>query len=184
MKKTGRQIEKLFHQQCWCWGADIRNGEPNYLLSYGFVRIPRPCPDCGSSRYYLFRDGLHIHLWAFGAVWQREGGPLLCLKRYDRAPSLLSGERPPDCIHQVSEFEQGMKRIPRAEMQQYAADFSRFINFMAAYEAFVNRNAPGGYRASCVKGWPHKCMDGRKMEQAWRSLAEALPKDGSDTKAA
>lgn len=184
MHKSGKRIEKIFHQQCWCWGADIRNGAPNYLLAYGFTKSPRPCPDCGSSRYELCRDGLQIHLWAFGAMWQTAEGPALCLKRYDRMPSLFTGAIAPDCIHEVSAFEGSMERIPKASLPLYREHFSGFIKFMGDYEAFVNRLAPGGYRNGCVKGWPHKCMDGRKMEQAWREVLDGLLAQGEDPRAA
>ncbi|AXJ01862.1 hypothetical protein CYPRO_2620 [Cyclonatronum proteinivorum] len=174
MSKTGRQIEKLFHQQCWCWGADIRNGNPNYLLQYGFTKSPRPCPDCGSSRYTLLRDGLQIHLWAFGALWQSGNKTALCLKRYDRQPSLFTGEISPDCIHEVSEFEGHMQRIPRSSLPLYHAEFAEFISFMVSYEAFIRQHAPAGYRNRCLKGWPHKCMEGSRMEAAWRDLRAHL----------
>lgn len=57
---------ELMHQQCWCWGQDVRRPEGNLLLENGFERTRAPEDVSGSFRYWLERNGTRLALWGFG----------------------------------------------------------------------------------------------------------------------
>ena len=69
----------LLHQQCWCWGYDVRrqnaDGRANLLVELGFERVPPPDGVHGATTYRLRQsDGLTITLWGFGLCFGDDGG--------------------------------------------------------------------------------------------------------------
>lgn len=44
---------ELMHQQCCCWGQNVRRPEGTLLIEYGFQRSSSPEGISGSSRYWL-----------------------------------------------------------------------------------------------------------------------------------
>ena len=57
----------LLDQQMWCWGCDIRHGEGNVLLQYGFSRWRPPEGTLGSTAYQLEAPpSRQVVLWGFG----------------------------------------------------------------------------------------------------------------------
>lgn len=77
----------LLHQQCWCWGQDIRHPEGNLLLAHGFERVRPPAHVQGSTRYQLRLSARStVTLWGFGLYYARCGRGGVYLNRYDCVP--------------------------------------------------------------------------------------------------
>ena len=69
----------LLHQQCWCWGFDVRrqvgNERANLLLELGFERVAAPDGVHGATTYRLRQnDGSTVTLWGFGFCFGDEAG--------------------------------------------------------------------------------------------------------------
>ena len=78
----------LLHQQCWCWGYDVRRevaGErANLLLELGFERVPAPEGVHGATTYRLRQnDGSTVTLWGFGLCFGDELGGV-CVSGFGR----------------------------------------------------------------------------------------------------
>ena len=169
----------LFHQQCWCWGYDIRHDGPNYLLDFGFSYTPRPNPGRGSSRYKLSSETTCFHLWAFGVAAHdpmRPQSKAFCMKRYDKLPRRLR----PDCnihtIYEAAQLEAASQKIAPANLPQYTGRFLSLIRLMQHYEEFIAQNAPSGHRRRSVSGWKQRCMPGPQMKNAWEALHAEVQK--------
>jgi hypothetical protein len=162
----------LLHQQCWCWGCDIRRPEGNLLLQYGFVRLRPPRPDSGSSRYTLrIGDRTKLHLWGFGAAWQ-EGEDATFVARYEFQPVMLRKE----CLAgDIWVRDQLFFHSPEPRRQwkslAHAACFSRFN---AGYERWVLRTAGLAYRREVLAQWDHFSVSAEEFAAAWECLADLL----------
>ena len=162
----------LLHQQCWCWGCDIRRPEGNLLLQYGFVRLRPPRPDSGSSRYTLrIDDRTRLHLWGFGAAWQ-DGEGATFLSRYEFQPVPLRQECLAGDIH-VRDQLLFLSPEPRRQWKSlgHAACFSRFN---AGYERWVLKTAGLAYRREALARWDHFAVSAEELADAWDCLADLL----------
>jgi hypothetical protein len=146
----------LLHQQCWCWGCDLRRPEGNLLLQYGFERSRPPRRDYGSSRYILRIDSQGtLHLWGFGAAWQ-EGDGATFIARYEFQPAALLAE---SLAGEIWVREQLLlaPSTPNRRLQSLT-QAARFCRFNAAYERWVVETAGPSYRDNTRKSWTTRLL--------------------------
>jgi hypothetical protein len=58
-------LAELLHQQCWCWGCDIKRSDGNLLGRYGARRVPPETRrrDCSTAYHVVCGDDTRIALW-------------------------------------------------------------------------------------------------------------------------
>jgi hypothetical protein len=160
-----RHWQPLLHQQCWCWGEDIRRPEGNLLLARGLGRVR----GLRNSRYTQTTGGEAVTLWGFGAAYGVEGLGGVFIERFTLRLR-LGPVRPPDGW---SAAELVGYSAPRsAEELARAADlFRRFAVWVADYERWVAETMPRGYRQAMLDRWDHPAVPATEMERAWRQIS-------------
>lgn len=172
-----RSLQLLLHQQCWCWGADIRRTEGNLLVEYGFVRTPSiGGRDAGSTRYTATVGiGGRVVLWGFGAAYGHVGEEALFLDRYDPAPMLIA----PSLLataHARTDIRGG--RLPTCWRSAGRARrrLLQFALWMAGYERWVIETAGAPYRAAVLTEW-RSATERDGVDRAWQRLAWEIEQD-------
>jgi hypothetical protein len=164
----------LLDQQMWCWGRDIRRGERNVLMEYGFTRWRPPPGTLGSTAYQLDSPPRRqVVLWGFGLFFGDgiDGG--IFLKRYAFAPlwsrhSDLRAAlwRPED----LPEF--GVPRTAE-ERSSVRGLLSALLHRTADYESWVLATLGPEYRRQCVSSWSKAVAEAETVPDHWRRLAES-----------
>ena len=186
--RLGRE---LLDQQMWCWGRDIRHSEGNVLCRYGFLPLPPPAPDHGSTAY-IFSQGseLTIVLWGFGIFCScRDVEHVgLFLKRYDFAPRLTPTAAPPQAVWAPEQLRDLRDPHTPSERTCLQSLFGATLHWIASYEQWVIHRLGLDYRRRCVAGWSRAVVAAEAMAAAWTQLAsrqlaspaEPEPQEGSD----
>lgn len=163
---------KLFGQQCWCWGRDIRRPEGNLLLDYGFRRHRPPAGEIGASAYALRLDSQRTAvLWGWGLWFGAGAGGQLFLARDSFVPRLMAAERPPDDVW-------ALDQLPPARVPADAGEWLRARMLLAAaarwigdYEAWILKEVGAPYRCDCVTAWRKNAIAAEAMAGLWHDLA-------------
>jgi len=172
-----RTLQQQLHQQCWCWGADIRRTDGNLLVEYGFVRTPAiGGRDTGSTRYTATVGiGGRVVLWGFGAAYGHLGEEALFLDRYDPAPLLVA----PSLLttaHVRTDIRGG--RLPTCWRSAGRARrrLVQFALWMAGYERWVIETAGAPYRAAVLAEW-RPATERHAVDRVWQRLAWKIEQD-------
>ncbi|MCH8569534.1 MAG: hypothetical protein LAT67_14775 [Balneolales bacterium] len=149
------------------------------MVKYGFTKFPKPAEGAGSSRYFLNcgKAGFEIHLWAFGAaIVDPRAQTGIIMRRYESIPRMLSQSKFSEIpnVQQADSLFEISERIPTSSQQIYMPYFISFIEFITAYEAFIQEQTQQGYRFTSTKGWPHKLVDGPLMLGLWEQILNEL----------
>jgi len=162
----------LLHQQCWCWGADIRRAEGNLLLAYGFKRRRPPAPVRGSSHYILEREGgARVHLWGFGAVWQEQQAAVF-VGRYEFLPALVPAEALGGDVWAREQLR--LSPVPPPQWAGALASLARFCRFSANYERWVLRTVGLAWREQVLADWSEPAATAADFAASWDGLAEMI----------
>jgi len=162
-----RRLQPLFHQQCWCWGEDIRRSEGNLLLGRGFTR------ERGgrASRYHLAEAGLCITLWGFGAtVGTMERGGIFIDRLSLRLK--LGPATPPETWSAAALLGYHYPRT-HGDLEHALALFARFAAWVADYEEWVPTVTHPCYRVEVLSRWDDAVVRAEAMAATWRRAAEA-----------
>lgn len=83
-----RRFLRLYKQQFWLFGYDVRRQQGNLLIEMGFQRTPVPEGErLKSSRYHrTMSDGSLLTLWSFGACWSSVSHGSIFVSRLDPRP--------------------------------------------------------------------------------------------------
>jgi hypothetical protein len=163
----------LLHQQCWCWGQDVRRAEGNLLMEYGFARR-RPPEGCKGSTAYFQEDACGaLALWGFG-IFFGQGECGLHLGRYGWAPRLKECAQVPRDVwkpEQLQEF-----RVARTPEQCEATLIllESALHRIAAYESWVLETQGALYRRDVLQQWPHAVSGAQSIARDWELLAVQL----------
>ncbi len=167
-----RAVRPLLHQQCWCWGNDIRHQSGNLLLTYGFTRTRCEGQEPGGSRYALSRgSGETVLLWGFGLVFAAPELGVIFLDRYDACPLLLAPEAPCRTWHRRHEVTGEFQARSREDADRRRHLFVAACRWIADYEAWVRLHAGASHRRVVLAGWTHTSAQLSEPEGAWRQLA-------------
>lgn len=161
----------LLHQQCWCWGQDVRRPEGNLLLGYGFDRSRPPAHVSGSSRYTLHREGRRITLWGFGIAWEYDGCGGIYVNRYCFVPRWMGQAASVDTVWQASQLAGVSRPCTRREIRRSRRLLQQLMRFIAGYERWVTANYGIDYRRRTLAGWSHTNIPADRMAIEWELLA-------------
>jgi hypothetical protein len=174
-REIRRWVGALLHQQCWCWGYDVRCPEGNLLVEYGFVR-KRPPVDCkGSSAYLLQRNQQRsVALWGFGFFYGDATHGGLFLSRYNWTLRYAATAQPPVAwkIDQLHEF-----RPPRCgpECASALLLLEGALEWLAEYEGWVMQRRGPQYRERSLDQWPHSILEPQQVPGEWQRMAHLAP---------
>ncbi len=162
---------RLFNQQCWCWGCDIRQSE-NLLLRYGFTRHRVPAQQHGSSAYTLRENAATVIVWGWG-LWYSDGGSAsLYLPRHTLRPGLMAVEAAPSNVWSLNDLPS--YQLPRSghEWARVRELLGQSCRWIGRYETWVAEASGVGYRAECVARWHKNPIAAEEMAAQWQTLAE------------
>lgn len=172
-----RASEPLLHQQCWCWGQDIRHEECNLLLAYGFTKHRPPETEDGISAYALdlatdAERSRSLVLWGFGLFFgdRRHGG--IFLGRCKFTPKLTEEYTVPLPLWKVAQLP--ALDIPRTRENRWRAlallhDAARWIE---SYERWVTETTGSDYRARCIARFKHATHTPEEAVTGWRFIGD------------
>jgi len=167
-----RELEKLMHQQCWCWGCDIRRESGNLLLAFGASRVRPEAPgQLRSSAYHVpLADNGWAVLWGFGvAMVPAKGGPLV-LYRYHTMPHIVSQ---PDALRTVW-CRDDLPPLERADTAPAWWAALNVFRWIASYERWVLAHAGATWRIQCARESKDSVVPGNALANAWLDLAERI----------
>ncbi|GAB4203878.1 MAG: hypothetical protein OHK0022_28460 [Roseiflexaceae bacterium] len=174
LRRAGRD---LLHQQCWCWGCDIRREGGNLLLEYGFARRRPPAGVQGSSLYTCGCGTDRVAaLWGFGLFYGDPARGGLFLRRFEFTPRWLPAldlETPPWQPARLA------TRDPAREPELWQPAvllLAEAAGWVAGYEDWVARTQGHAYRQRCLDGWVYgrvsRPTPPAQLGDAWRTVAE------------
>lgn len=165
----------LLHQQCWCWGWDIRAFAGNLLLARGFTRVRTP--EARDSTYTLhLPGGRSVVLWGWGAFYGDPAWGGVFLKRCGFDPCLtVSAEAPSTAIR--------LRDLPPLASPAGPDDWSRLqallpplLRWIADYEVWVQSECGPDYRRLSLRGCPRfvvrRPIAAARIVDTWRRLAD------------
>ena len=173
----------LLHQQCWCWGYDVRRQvagrRANLLVELGFERVPAPDGVHGATTYRLCQsDGSMVTLWGFGLCFGDEAGGIF-VSRFAFWPRLGETAAPETAFaaKHLAEFR-AARRLD--ECQRALGYFSRALGWIAHYEQRAADIAGASHRAAALEAWSrgvasHKALAPETLAQTWHDLAAQCP---------
>ena len=169
-----KQGQKLIHQQCWCWGCDIRRSEGNLLLQYGFQRERVTNGDTHISSYSMqVQATATLILWGFGFFYGKPGYGGIYMGRYVFTPQLLDVDTlPTSTIWKADQLPKTHRPRTREDIErlnQLAPDVMRWIG---TYEQWVQTSVGASYRHRCLDNWKHTAFSAAQMAPTWFELAE------------
>jgi hypothetical protein len=166
----------LLHQQCWCWGRDVRCKHGNLLLTFGFDRQRPERPELGNSRYALEQtDGPSIYLWAFGLLVTLPGEGGIYIGRYCFVPCWVPDGMP---LHRAWRAESFARQRPPLTRQQIriARQLLRWtLRFLASYEVWVLAHYGVAWRRESLREWHEPAILPERMSEEWRRLSWHIP---------
>jgi hypothetical protein len=165
---------ELMHQQCWCWGQDVRRPEGNLLLEYGFERSRPPDGRRGSSRYTLDRDGARLALWGFGVGYAVQGCGGIYVSRYCFVPRWLGECASIEPVWRAEQLDSLRRPFTRREIRRSRRMLRSLIRWMADYERWVEAHCGSRYRCSTLGDWHRTAIPAGQMAAEWELLARHI----------
>jgi hypothetical protein len=174
-KKTVQQAAKLMNEQCWCWGADIRYGDGNLLLTYGFRRDRTPAPTLGSNMYSVHPSPTSlIALWGWGLFYGDANLGGMFIGRNGFAPMITPTGTIPSPIFSSSDLPS--LKVPATETEYQMAGHltGSALRWIAHYEAWLLPIAGEAYRLSCLSEWRKRPVERYLSGWLWTKLADEI----------
>lgn len=168
-----QKVVRLFDQQFWRWGCDVKHTSGNLLVRFGFRRIPPPNPDSSQSSVYLLEIDrcTRVVLRGSAAFFGNDCLGGLLVKRFDslpyRTPLAHLEELPhtPDCLPPLERFQSA-----DPHWSELASELFRWI---AQYEAWIIREYGSQYveRSLELRG-KRPVVEVSALESEWLKLAD------------
>jgi hypothetical protein len=169
-----RRGEALLHQQCWCWGQDIRRAEGNLLLQRGFSRTRQPHGAAGGTRYSLtLAPGRRVSLWGWGLMAADLDLGTLLLGRYAFVPRYSRDWRAGRDAHAPGDVEGLAMAWGGDDWRAAGALLTVALEWTASYEAWVTAVAGAPYRDGVLTAWGHGRDRAATLPGAWRRRGRA-----------
>lgn len=164
---------KLLHQQCWCWGCDIKHSGGNLLVKRGFERHRPPVEVSGSTCYELPLEAeQRILLWGFGMAFLQKSGQGVFVHRNKFRPQIISIGTKLPCTAADLNLE---------EPNDVTAWFRtlnllrRASQWVTEYENFIVENTDSKYRKRCLRAFHELAQNHRSDTVAqWRFVTARL----------
>lgn len=162
---------ELMHQQCWCWGQDVRRPAGNLLLDYGFTRSRPPESISGSSRYTRHAQGIRLTLWGFGVAFSVEHCGGIYVNRYCFVPRWLGESASLEFVWHAENMTSLRRPFTRREIRRSRRLLRSLIRWIAGYERWVNDRFGASYRRSTLAQWSQTSIAAERMSAEWELLA-------------
>jgi hypothetical protein len=173
-----RRGNALLNQQCWVWGRDVRHGEGNLLLAYGFEQFRRPGDAVGGTAYKLElcddSSTRNLILWGFGLYYANadyEGG--IFMNRFNFSPKLSTTVALSLPLWEIDQ-------LPPMRMPVGFKDARRALQLLAeacavieAYEKWVTGVFGRTYRLTCLMEFAHTTFTPEEAIAEWGSIKVA-----------
>lgn len=163
---------KLFTQQAWGWGCDVRRHEGNLLLAHGFERRRRPEGVDGSSMYLLQLDPVtQVVLWTFGMFYGQTGWGGLYLDRFHFDPRLTDAATLPPAIWRPEGLPP-LRRPDATDRMHMAHLLPNAIDWIVDYETAVLTTHGLEYRRACLAEWSRVklALPPERLVPQWQAL--------------
>ena len=135
-----RDLADGIHQQMYFWGQDVLRPEGNFLVEYGFERLPSMGLK-GTSRYRCEWQGGYIELYGACAGWYGSEGGFTFIRPRHRCFVWLSGDVTP--IPGAWENDRIDRAAGKNELYQASLPF---IDWLLSYEKTIVNRFGSGYR--------------------------------------
>jgi hypothetical protein len=170
--RVRRRGEALMHQQCWCWGQDIRRDQGNLLLAFGFSRVRSADPRPGSSRYTVtLAPGRRIAVWGWGLLVADIDLGAALIGRYAFGPRYSRNWRVGRQAHTPADVSSLAVPWGPDEWRRAGALLGIALSWTASYERWVTATAGAEYRDRVLTAWGHGRDRAATLPGAWRRLA-------------
>jgi hypothetical protein len=174
--RSRKHLKRLFGQQFWLFGCDIRRPEGNLLAALGFEKCKAPAPGAKVPSRYTWR-GEHspsVMLWGFGMLWSDEFLGDLFLSRHAFAPLY----RPPGLVLPDAwvpgEIEALCKPSSEADEQRCQHLVLDAMAWLGEYERFVVAECGLAYRDEAISAWKWPCGCAASLAGQWSGAREEL----------
>ena len=161
----------LLHQQCWCWGQDIRRPQGNLLIEYGFTLARPPEGLTSSSRYTLSRPDTRLTLWGFGIGYGCEPRGGIYVNRYCFVPRWLDDSFALDLIWQPAQLAGLRRPLTRREVRRSRQLLQSLMRWIASYERWVEGRHGLDYRRHTLAEWTRTSIPAERMAIEWELMA-------------
>lgn len=170
--RVRRRGESLMHQQCWCWGQDIRRHEGNLLLAHGFSRVRPVEARQGSSRYTLtLAPGRRLTVWGWGLLVADLGLGAVLIGRYAFGPRYSDDWRIGRDAHVPADLSSLAVPWAADHWRRAGALLGLAFRWTADYERWVAATAGAAYRDAVLTAWGHGRDRAETLPSAWHRLA-------------
>lgn len=171
----------LLHQQCWCWGQDIRRAEGNLLLAYGFERTRPPEGRAGISRYRFAHGRVELFLWGFGVALRDQDCGAIYVNRYSFVPRWVDPGCQLDDTWRVEDLAGNATPRTMRSMRRTRRMLRVLVRSLARYEDWVLREYGLAYRRDVLSEWQRPAILPERMAREWEQMSwrvEDLPLAG------
>ncbi len=166
---------KMFDQQMWCWGCDIRNSNGNKMIEYGFSKQKAGKEKDSPSQYSIIYKEHKIFLWGFGGLIRQSKDNAVFIKRYDFYPKKLESV-PMDLI--ANDPKDIMRFYVKDKSLLYECDYNLlkvFYDLIIDYENWIIEQMGHNYREYTLSIWiKKKIVDAENLILTWRKLNDFL----------
>ncbi len=173
--KSKAFFDDLIHQQFWCFGADIRRGDPNLLAEQGFSALRAPEGEQGSATYWAeLPSGLSLTLWGFGCFIERKGESAIYLSRFSISPQPARVDRPIPHIWLPTQLEDFLDDTA-LDWQGSITLLIELTRWFAFYERFcIQRIGTDAREAALIPWGSRNVCPAATIAEHWDELATLL----------
>jgi len=164
----------LLHQQCWCWGHDIRRAAGNLLLEYGFTRVRPPESGAGSSRYSIEDGCAQVYLWGFGVAYVT-CSTAIYVNRYTFIPRWIPCAASLDEVWSAEQLNRLSPPAPIRKRKRARRNLKSLLRFISRYEAWVVESQGIAYRRACLQQWHLSAILPERLAREWQELSWHVP---------
>lgn len=166
---------RMFDQQMWCWGCDIRNSNGNKMIEYGFSKLKNGTEKDSPSQYSIIYNEHKIFLWGFGGLIRQSKDNAIFIRRYDFYPKRL--ESVPEDL--MANNPKDIKRLfVKDKSLLYECDYNLlkvFYDLIMDYESWIIKQLGSEYREYTLSIWiKKKIVDTENLILTWRKLNDFL----------
>ena len=164
--------QAMMHQQCWCWGQDIRRSEGNLLLHQGFSRARPPENHKGSACYEKRLDQQRqVALWGFGMCLGYADHGSVFLSRFAFAPRFCARREIGRAVWKPDQLDDF--RAPRTldECRASLILLGHALRWLGDYERKVLDEQGQDYRCDTLKQWSHAVLTPLEVPGEWVRLS-------------
>lgn len=159
---------RMFDQQMWCWGCDIRNSSGNKMIEFGFSKTKTSDDKDVPSQYSIvYKDHL-ILLWGFGGLIRQSSNNAIFIGRCDFYPKRLESVAE-DLI--ANDSKDIKKYFVKNKSLLYEVDYNLlriFYDLIIDYENWITKRMGIEYRQHTLNSWiKKKVVDAESLILTW-----------------